>query len=245
MTDINIHEGDFYRHFKGQIYQIRAIAANSEDERLMVVYQAMYPPFKVWVRPLSMFTEKLDISKYPDAGQTYRFEKINFDDSSDSDNSTYNKNKTETTTSAGNDIKNTAAVLHNNEKNINVSSPNAALNTDALQISEDDFTSDDISISDEEMTDILLSGQVERKLSGRLSDKQIAAKGFMIFLDADSYHDKRKIFLSLRQYLNDTLLNNIAVTLDLVLDEGSPEQHFDTILNCLETHEHYECNRLR
>lgn len=245
MTDINIHEGDFYRHFKGQIYQIRAIAANSEDESLMVVYQAMYPPFKVWVRPLSMFTEKLDISKYPDAGQTYRFEKINFDDSSDSDNSTYNKNKTETTTSAGNDIKNTTAVLHNNEKNINVSSPNAALNTDASQISEDDFISDDISISDEEMTDILLSGQVERKLSGRLSNKQIAAKGFMIFLDADSYHDKRKIFLSLRQYLNDTLLNNIAVTLDLVLDEGSPEQHFDTILNCLETHEHYECNRLR
>ena len=67
----------------------------------------------------------------------------------------------------------------------------------------------------------------------------------MIFLDADSYHDKRLIFLSLRQYLNDTMLNNIAVTLDLVLDEGSPEQHFDTILNCLETHEHYECNRLR
>ena len=80
MTDINIHEGDFYRHFKGQIYQIRTIATNSEDESLMVVYQAMYPPFKVWVRPLSMFTEKLDTSKHPDAGQTYRFEKINFDD---------------------------------------------------------------------------------------------------------------------------------------------------------------------
>ena len=42
MTDINIHEGDFYRHFKGQIYQIRTIATNSEDESLMVVYQAMY-----------------------------------------------------------------------------------------------------------------------------------------------------------------------------------------------------------
>ena len=95
MTDINIHEGDFYRHFKGQIYQIRTIATNSEDESLMVVYQAMYPPFKVWVRPLSMFTEKLDTSKYPDAGQTFRFEKINFDDSPDIDSSTYNKNKTE------------------------------------------------------------------------------------------------------------------------------------------------------
>lgn len=246
MTDINIHEGDFYRHFKGQIYQIRAIAANSEDESLMVVYQAMYHPFKVWVRPLSMFTEKLDISKYPDAGQTYRFEKINFDDSSDSDSIiTYKKNKTETIKYTDSDIKNTTTVLHNSENDIKTSSPNAASNTDAPQIIEDDFTSDDISISDEEMTDILLSGQVERKLSGRLSNKQIAAKGFMIFLDADSYHDKRKIFLSLRQYLNDTLLNNIAVTLDLVLDEGSPEQHFDTILNCLETHEHYECNRLR
>ncbi|WP_418421319.1 DUF1653 domain-containing protein [Butyribacter intestini] len=245
MTDINIHEGDFYRHFKGQIYQIRTIATNSEDESLMVVYQAMYPPFKVWVRPLSMFTEKLDTSKYPDAGQTFRFEKINFDDSPDIDINTYNKNKTETIKSADNDIKNTTTFLHNSENDIKISSPNVVSNTDAPQVSEDDFISDDISISDEEMTDILLSGQVERKLTDRLSDKQIAAKGFMIFLDADSYHDKRLIFLSLRQYLNDTMLNNIAVTLDLVLDEGSPEQHFDTILNCLETHEHYECNRLR
>ena len=180
MTDINIHEGDFYRHFKGQIYQIRTIATNSEDESLMVVYQAMYPPFKVWVRPLSMFTEKLDTSKHPDAGQTYRFEKINFDDSPDIDINTYNKNKTETIKSADNDIKNTTTFLHNSENDIKISSPNVVSNTDAPQVSEDDFISDDISISDEEMTDILLSGQVERKLTGRLSDKQIAAKGFKI-----------------------------------------------------------------
>ena len=102
-----------------------------------------------------------------------------------------------------------------------------------------------ITVSDEEITDALLSGQVERKLSGKISDNQLAAKGLMIFLDAENYHDKRHIFSSLEPYLNDTMLNNIAVTLDLVLDEGSPEQHFDTILNCLETHEHYECNRLR
>ena len=167
MTDINIHEGDFYRHFKGQIYQIRTIATNSEDESLMVVYQAMYPPFKVWVRPLSMFTEKLDTSKYPDAGQTFRFEKINFDDSPDIDSSTYNKNKTDTIKSADNDIKSTTTFLHNNKNDIKISSPNVVSNTDAPQVSEDDFISDDISISDEEMTDILLSGQVERKLTGR------------------------------------------------------------------------------
>ena len=73
----------------------------------------------------------------------------------------------------------------------------------------------------------------------------MAAKGLMIFLDAENYHDKRHIFSSLEPYLNDTMLNNIAVTLDLVLDVGSKEHHFETILNCLETHEHYECNRLR
>ena len=54
-----------------------------------------------------MFTEKLDTSKYPDAGQTFRFEKINFDDSPDIDSSTYNKNKTDTIKSADNDIKST------------------------------------------------------------------------------------------------------------------------------------------
>lgn len=211
MTQKTVNAGEFYKHFKGQLYQVRALAENSDDNTPMVVYQAMYAPFKIWVRPLSTFLEKLDKEKYPDAAQEYRFERIILDDR-----------------------QNTEAV----EADIVQSEKSAAV-TNTIHPEEV------ITVSDEEITDALLSGQVERKLSGKISDNQLAAKGLMIFLDAENYHDKRHIFSSLEPYLNDTMLNNIAVTLDLVLDEGSPEQHFDTILNCLETHEHYECNRLR
>lgn len=211
MTQKTVNAGEFYKHFKGQLYQVRALAENSEDNTPMVVYQAMYAPFKIWVRPLSTFLEKLDKEKYPDAAQEYRFERIILDDR-----------------------QNTEAV----EPDIVQSEKSAAV-TNTIHPEEV------ITVSDEEITDALLSGQVERKLSGKISDNQLAAKGLMIFLDAENYHDKRHIFSSLEPYLNDTMLNNIAVTLDLVLDEGSKEQHFDTILNCLETHEHYECNRLR
>ena len=85
MTDINIHEGDFYRHFKGQIYQIRTIATNSEDESLMVVYQAMYGTFKTYARPLEMFLSEVDHEKYPDVQQIYRFRKVELCENSEAE----------------------------------------------------------------------------------------------------------------------------------------------------------------
>jgi len=211
MTQKTVNAGEFYKHFKGQLYQVRALAENSEDNTPMVVYQAMYAPFKIWVRPLSTFLEKLDKEKYPDAAQEYRFERIILDD----------------------------------RQNTEAAEPDIVQSEKSAAVTNTIHPEEAITVSDEEITDALLSGQVERKLSGKISDNQLAAKGLMIFLDAENYHDKRHIFSSLEPYLNDTMLNNIAVTLDLVLDEGSKEQHFETILNCLETHEHYECNRLR
>ena len=67
--------GEFYRHFKGNLYQVKFIAKDSETKEKQVVYQAMYPPYEMWVRPLDMFISEVDTLKYPDCKQKYRFEK--------------------------------------------------------------------------------------------------------------------------------------------------------------------------
>lgn len=76
---------EMYRHFKGNLYQIRCLARNSETRELMVVYQAMYDTFEIYVRPLSMFMEEVDHAKYPEAKQKYRFELLqDIDETTDS-----------------------------------------------------------------------------------------------------------------------------------------------------------------
>ena len=51
-----------YRHYKGKDYQVIDIARHSETEEKLVVYRCLYGDHSLWVRPLSMFQETVNVA---------------------------------------------------------------------------------------------------------------------------------------------------------------------------------------
>ena len=49
-----------YKHFKGNEYEVIALATHSETGERMVVYRALYGEGGVWVRPASMWHERIE-----------------------------------------------------------------------------------------------------------------------------------------------------------------------------------------
>lgn len=50
-----------YKHFKGNTYNVLGIACHSETLEELVVYQALYGERKLFVRPLRMFLEEVEV----------------------------------------------------------------------------------------------------------------------------------------------------------------------------------------
>ena len=80
-----MHMGDIVRHFKREtvenpkteyLYKILAFAEHTETGEKLVVYQALYAPFKICARPYDMFMSEVDREKYPAIKQKYRFEVV-------------------------------------------------------------------------------------------------------------------------------------------------------------------------
>ena len=59
MEEVKI--GGIYRHYKNKDYKVLAVATHSETLEKMVVYQALYGERGIWVRPLAMFVEMVEI----------------------------------------------------------------------------------------------------------------------------------------------------------------------------------------
>lgn len=185
---IRLIPGQRYRHFKGNLYQIITIGYHSETNEKMVVYQALYGDFKVYIRPLDMFLEAVDTEKYPDAMQTYRFELA---DMSEGVEEIEEKEE-----------KETVEVADSSEEE-DVSAPFYAVDT-----------------------------------------KEKGVNPLLVkFLDAESYSDKLKIYLDMRDSIDEVILSDVAASLDIATGDGTLEEQYESVQFALHTLARYERNK--
>ncbi|SCP95240.1 Protein of unknown function [Anaerobium acetethylicum] len=84
-----------------------------------------------------------------------------------------------------------------------------------------------------------------QKDAGRSGMNEEVNPDLLKFLEAGTYVEKLEILKSLKRKVSDRLISDIAVSLDVVADEGTIEERYEAVKHCLEANAKFECNRLR
>lgn len=206
---------EIYKHFKGNLYQIVTIAQHSETGEQLVIYQAMYGDFKIYARPLAMFTSEVDKVKYPEVQQRFRFE-LQGADADRQTRETDEVNGGQTTTQAV---------------------PTATARDAAI------WTAQAAAVQDAATVAVQATAQpasVETQPEEPELDPLV-----LEFLDADSYEQKLNILAGLHHRITDEMITTMAIACDIEVNDGETEERYEELKNCLLTMEKFECNRLR
>lgn len=208
--------GGFYRHFKNKLYQVKAIAYHSETKEKMVVYQALYGDYSLYVRPYDMFMSEVDKKKYPDIYQKYRFEQV-YPDGSDmphvkaQERDDCNIAITQSVKENNEDIN---SIYDNGNKAQNVMEQDNSIEHDNIHKNND--------IQDEQVNPLLME-----------------------FLDAEDYQQKLNTLTGMRSKLDDKLIDAMAASMEIEVPEGPIDKRYASLRSCILTHAKFECVRLR
>lgn len=173
--------GQKYRHFKGGLYQVITNGIHSETNEEMVVYQALYGDFRVYIRPLSMFLELLDKTAYPDVEQKLRFQPV--------------------------------------------CGPDAA-------------------VASADSQEPVASQGTSKTESPKPEGQETEVNPYLLqFLEAETFGAKLKIFLEMRDSINEVLLTEIAASLDISTGTGTLEEQYASVQYALHTLAKYERNK--
>ena len=208
--------GGFYRHFKNKLYQVKAIAYHSETKEKMVVYQALYGDYSLYVRPYDMFMSEVDKKKYPDIYQRYRFEQVYPDGSymphvKAQERDDCNIAITQSVKENNEDIN---SIYDNGNKAQNVMEQDNSIEHDNIHKNND--------IQDEQVNPLLME-----------------------FLDAEDYQQKLNTLTGMRSKLDDKLIDAMAASMEIEVPEGPIDKRYASLRSCILTHAKFECVRLR
>lgn len=92
---------------------------------------------------------------------------------------------------------------------------------------------------DEEQEEQIRVSRMEQSLTDGVNPK------LMAFFDADTLEERYNILISMRDEVDDHLINSMAVALDVVIPEGEISDRYDQLKNCIRTKQRYETQRLR
>lgn len=208
---------EIYKHFKGNLYQVVTIAEHSETGEQLVIYQALYGDFKTYARPLAMFTGEVDRQRYPEVTQRFRFELQGTD--------------------ADRQIRETeaAGVEHpvSTQTTVTASQPAA---TQATPI-----VAQNIAVQ----ATATAAQTTIAPVSPAEDEEPVLDPLVLEFLDADSYEEKLNILAGLHHRITNEMITTMAISCDIEVNDGEPEERYEELKNCLLTMEKFECNRLR
>lgn len=228
--------GEIYQHYKGKLYRIVTLAEHTESGEQLAVYQALYGSFQVYAQPLSLFLDEVDHEKHPDVQAKLRFTLV----------------PALGGMAAGGAAAQGAKPEQNALNAETVQGAETMPDAEARAVSEDGKRAELQDLPDaahhaeaHAVPDAAALPLDEKQHGCRQEEEFQLDPGLLAFLEADSYEKKLEVYASLDGKADASILNTIAVSLDLELSGDTLEEQYDTLKNCLLMLEKYECNRLR
>lgn len=244
---------ELYRHFKGNMYQIMGIARDSENGEAMVVYQALYGDYAWYVRPLSMFMSEVDVLKYPNCTQRYRFEKVECGSLETAvENKEENVDQVEQMQKVDAEI-NVKAVEKEDataqeeaaRKDDVIIKDDAAMKTTAAQEIEESAKEETAYKKAGEQEEVMEIATIGKPLP---TEKKTPEEGgldplVLDFLDADSYEEKLNILAALHHRITNEMITTMAIASDIEIGEMELEDRYQELRYCLTTKDRFEIKR--